>query len=144
MIIRLLQKLKKFVITYQNFIKYCVIGLSGVVIDLGVFYALTHVFNVFYQYANIASSSCGIANNFTLNAYFNFKVKDNLLSRFAKFYSVGLFGLVLSAGILYLLVDVLKYDVLLTKLLSIVAVTFVQYNLNQRFSFRKQTVDGQS
>ena len=63
---------------YIHFIKYAVIGVTGVSIDFLVFYLLTEYAGMYYQYANAISVTCGITNNFIWNAIYNFKVKDKI------------------------------------------------------------------
>ena len=70
-------------------VRYCVIGVSGATLDALLFYLLTHI-GIHYQIANLISVSCGIVNNFFLNAFFNFKTKNRLLFRFCSFCSGSL------------------------------------------------------
>lgn len=130
MILRLLRKHKKF-------IKYCIIGASGVLLDFFIFYLLNKKLSLHYQFANIISVSCGITNNFLLNVFFNFKTKNKLLIRFIIFYAVGVIGILISALLLYIFVDRLFFDVITTKIIILGIVTVVQYTLNKTFSFRR-------
>lgn len=121
---------------YDLFIKYCIIGATGVLIDVSIFYILNKIIGVFYQYANIISVSCGITNNFFLNAYFNFKITDKLLIRFIKFYSIGIFGLLLSALLLFIFIEKLNFEVLQTKVIVVFIVAIIQFLLNKNISFK--------
>ncbi len=120
---------------YKNFIKYCVIGFSGAFLDFCLFALLTH-FLIYYQYANAISVTFGITNNFFLNAYFNFKVKDRLFKRFISFYAVGMFGLLISAAMLFVLVETLHTNKIIAKILTIFVITIVQFSLNKIITFR--------
>src|SRR5688572_241577 len=94
----------------RNFIQYVIIGLSGVVLDFVSFIILHKVLGWDPIVANVVSTSLGITNNFTLNALYNFKKRDNLLARFLLFYSVGIAGLLLSTVILRVLHDSIGLD----------------------------------
>ncbi len=122
---------------YREFFLYCLIGGSGVLLDCAVFTLLTCLCDVHYQLANVVSVSCGICNNFLLNAFFNFRRTDRLLMRFLSFYGVGLVGLGVSAGLLWWLVAVLAWNELLAKGLIIFVVTAIQFTLNKFVTFRK-------
>jgi len=122
---------------FENLIKYAIIGVSGICLDFAVFYLLYKKMGVYYQFANFISVSCGITNNFLLNAFFNFKRKDKLLTRFIKFYSVGIGGLLANSILLYIFIEMLKCDVMITKLIAGLAVAANQYVLNRAFSFRR-------
>lgn len=134
---RLLVDIKKLLLSQRRLIVYCMIGCSGVVIDYAIFAVLTKIMGVHYQIANALGVSLGICNNFVWNAYLNFKVYDRLLRRFFSFYCVGLVGLLISAGLLCLLVETLKRNVLISKLVIIIVVTVVQFLLNKFVTFRK-------
>ena len=90
-----------------------------------------------YQLANFLSVSFGIINNFLLNRQFNFKTKDKLIKRLASFYSVGMFGWALSAGCLWLFIEVMSLNALVAKLGTIFIATIVQFCLNKFITFRK-------
>lgn len=122
---------------HKNFVIYCIIGVSGVTLDFTVFYLLNLLPGMHYQFANFISVSCGITNNFILNAFFNFKTRDKLLLRFLQFYAVGVVGIIISSFLLNLFIEIIGLKILITKLLIIFIVTIVQYTLNRTFSFRR-------
>ena len=79
--------LDRLIKTYQKnkrFIVYCLIGFTGVSLDFFIFYLLNNQLGIYYQYANVISVSLGIANNFVLNAFFNFKMLDKFFSFWSK------------------------------------------------------------
>jgi putative flippase GtrA len=126
---------------YETFIKYSLIGVTGATLDFIIFAILVKYSHLYYQYANIISVSIGITNNYLLNAYYNFKLKDKMLLRFIKFYSVGIIGLLLSSALLYVLVNIMFINKMYAKLLTIIVTTLVQYFLNKQFTFRKSYCD---
>lgn len=122
---------------YREFFVYCIIGGTGVTLDCLVFAVLTYGVDLHYQLANAVSVSCGICNNFFLNAFFNFRRTDRFLLRFLSFYGVGLLGLGVSALLLWLFVGILAWHELLSKLIIIFVVTVLQFTLNKCVTFRK-------
>lgn len=127
-----------FVKRFNIFFKYCLIGVTGVFLDFAVFYLLNKKLGIYYQIANIISVSSGITNNFFLNAYFNFKITDHLFKRFLHFFAIGLFGLLLSALLLYIMIEKFHFEVLITKIIVIFIVAVVQFLLNLHISFKKK------
>ncbi len=123
----------------REFVVYCLIGGSGVALDCILFTTLVYGGEWHYQIANILSVSCGIFNNFFWNAFFNFKRTDHLWLRFLSFYSVGLIGLSISAGLLWLLIEFLAWNELLAKLTIIFIVTIVQFTLNKLITFHQRS-----
>lgn len=128
--------LQKYWPLLKEMILYGIIGLTSSGIDTLLFHLLTSKVGIYSLYANVFSVIVGICISFTLNLFFNFKTKDHIARRFVSFFLVGMFGLLLSEGILAL-GEYLSWNILLTKIGSVVIVAMVQYILNKFISFRK-------
>ena len=129
-----------FVIGYhrfRNFILYCLIGCSGCLIDFLLYVLFTKYLNVHYMLANILSVSFGIINNFFLNYYLNFKTRDNMTLRMLSFYGIGIVGFLCSNGLLFLLVQMIGFSHISSKLATILFVTLIQFCLNKSISFKE-------
>ncbi len=98
-----------------KFIKYGLIGLIGLILDMGLFYILHKLLGVNYVLSNIVSSSTAILHNFLLNSYFTFRVTDKKLQRFLSFYGIALIGLIFSTLLLALFIDILGIDSMVSK-----------------------------
>jgi len=119
----------------RQLLLYAGIGLSGATLDFLAFLLLTAL-GVLPVVATGLSVSLGIINNFILNAKFNFKVHDRLLSRFAKFYAVGLTGVVTSMLMVWVLTEFAGFGGVLAKLLTIPPVVLGQFLVNRAVTFR--------
>ena len=135
--------MKRFLPSKQ-FVVYSVIGALGVILDFVSFAILYHVFDWNYLVANVVSTSLGITNNFVLNAFYNFRVTDELLSRFVSFYGIGIAGMGVASLLLWLQVSMLGFPPLSAKSATIVVIVILQFNLNRRFSFGSSPALGQS
>ena len=125
------------VIKRKQFILYSLIGVSGATLDFVAFILMVKFFSIHYLIVNTVSTTLGICNNFMLNAHFNFGVKDRLFSRFLSFFAVGLLGMAVGSALLWLLVDKMAMAPVISKLLIIVVIVLLQYNLNKRVSFAR-------
>ena len=121
---------------YRSLILYGLIGLTGAFLDMFIFIVLTTKLDLFYQLSNLLSVTVGISNNFFWNARFNFKKWDSLLVRFLSFYMIGIIGLLISAGLLFIFVGLLHVPVVLSKVMTFIFVALCQFVLNKRISFR--------
>ncbi len=119
-----------------NLIKYGIIGIIGLGVEFFVFYVMLRIVGFHYLIANIFSVVIAITHNFLLNAFFNFKVVNNLFIRFLKYFSFGITGLIISSGILYILVDLLLLNELISKAIVLSFIVLVQYILNKKFTFK--------
>ncbi|MCK9368694.1 GtrA family protein [Candidatus Dojkabacteria bacterium] len=140
---------------HSDFVKYVLIGFTGIFWDFGSFFLLVNVFHVNELIANPVGMVLGIVNNFLLNAYFNFKKTDRLFIRFLSFLSIGIIGIFISDFVIFLIhrvifLDLLRHSLLsaqtdtffnveltITKGFAIVLIAFIQFFLNKRFSFKK-------
>ncbi|NOU79448.1 GtrA family protein [Paenibacillus sp. LMG 31459] len=121
----------------SKFVKYCLIGVTGVIVDFAVFFILTHYAGLHIQMANFISFSCGITNNYIFNVIFNFKIKDKLFSRYIRFYMVGLVSFAVTALLLFIFAGLLHYNEYLVKIIATLLVTIMAFSLNQVISFKK-------
>ncbi len=119
----------------RHLILYGLIGCCGASLDFFVYWLLTSQ-DIFYQYANFVSVTCGIMLNFFLNAKLNFKSETKLTKRFLCFYTVGMCGWLLSASLLYLGIECFHFSEIVTKLVSIIIVTASQFTMNRLVTFR--------
>ena len=123
----------------SKFIKYALVGVLGLVVDMGVFYLMNKKLGVNYVVSNITSSTLAVIHNFILNSYFTFKVTDKKLKRFVSFYLIALVGMGISTGLLAMFIDGLKMDSMISKFISVFVVAICQYFLNKKLTFRNNT-----
>jgi len=123
-------------ILYQ-FILYGFIGVFSASLDFACYALLIKFVEINYLILNFFSITIGITTSFILNYNFNFKVKGRVLTRFIKFYGVGLVGLFISTVFLIIGFDILHINILIVKIISIFVVVIVQFTLNKIYSFKK-------
>lgn len=121
---------------FRDLILYGIIGCCSSSLDFLIYTFLVSYININYLIANCISVLAGIVTSFTLNRKYNFKVKDKTFKRFAVFFTVGVCGMILSNIILYVCIDILVFDELISKLLSIIFVVLIQFILNKYVTFK--------
>lgn len=117
-------------------IKYVLIGVVGLVVDLGTYLILTY-FNLNLEIANIISSTYGIVNNFFWNSYTNFKVRDRMLLRFISYFLVGQITTVFTTVSLFIFATKLGFPHLIVKVVATFVATLIQFVINKVVTFRK-------
>ena len=127
---------KKIYHKFHHLILYGIIGSFSSGLDFVIYTFLVQIAGLQYLIANCISVLGGITTSFILNRNYNFKVKDNTKRRFTIFLTVGLCGLMLSNLILYVSIDELDMNKLVSKLLSIVLVVFFQFLINKYLTFK--------
>jgi len=121
---------------YRNLILYGIIGSCSSGLDFLLYTLFVNVFNWHYLFSNCVSVLAGITTSFTLNRTYNFKVKDHTIKRMLIFFTVGLCGMLMSNLILYVCIDCLEMNKIVSKLLSIGLVVIAQFVINKYITFR--------
>ena len=131
---KILEKLDK--VLFRQIALYGIIGGASALLDFLLFTLQLEVFGMNKYIANVISIHSGITMSFLLNRRFNFRKTDRTLFRATSFYLIGLFGLALSQGILWLGYT-LSIEVLLAKFISIFIVAAIQFTINKFVTFNK-------
>lgn len=141
----------------MQFLLYCLCGGIGVSTDY-LIYSSALTFGLWYQTANVLGYLSGTLISFFLNRKITFGVHDNLVRRLAIFFGVAVIGFLVSALLLWLMVDVMsvnaeiaklvtlpdyflqnsgtdKVDAKIAKLLTLPAVVIIQFSMNRRITF---------
>jgi len=123
----------------RQFMQYCICGGTGVSTDYMVYYLLVEVFQVWYQMANAIGYLSGTLISFVLNRAITFNIRDQTGKRLILFLTTAGIGFLFSAALLALMVDFLKLDARLAKILTLPVVVVIQYALNKRFTFQAKS-----
>lgn len=140
--------------SFRQLIKYGIVGVVGLVIDMGVYYLLVTRFSVHYPFteaisgkhlsigmldiivSNIISSTLAVINNFILNSYFTFKVTDNKFKRFLSFAGIAAVGMVVSSALLTVFIEYMGLNDLIAKGFAVIIVAMLQFIINKFFTFK--------
>lgn len=128
--------ISRFYKRFQHLILYGIIGCFSSGLDFLIYSLLVQVIGLQYIVSNCISVLGGISTSFLLNRNYNFKIKDKTTQRFSIFLIVGLCGLLFSNLILYICIDIMGTDKIVSKILSIVLVVFFQFLANKYITFK--------
>lgn len=144
----------------MQFLLYCLCGGIGVTTDY-IIYTSALTFGLWYQAANVLGYLSGTLISFFLNRKITFDVCDNLVRRLIIFIGVAVIGFLVSALMLWLMVDIWsvqakiakfialpnyfyqvfgtdKADAKIAKLLTLPVVVIIQFFLNRRITFSEK------
>ena len=118
--------------------KYYLVGASGIVVNLGILYALTEFGGLWYLLSSSIAIYVSITTNFFLNKIWTFK--DTMTSQstalmYIKFIGVSLVGMGIQLGFNYLFVERVSLYYLLAALISIGIASSVNFVLNRHWTF---------
>jgi len=124
-----------------RFAKFCLVGLSGVLVNMGLLWLLTEFAGLFYLLSAAISIETSIVSNFILNDFFTFPDRRSpgakpFFSRLLKFNLVTVAGLALNMGVLWLLTEVFGIYYLLSNLCGIAVATLWYYLVNTWWTWK--------
>jgi dolichol-phosphate mannosyltransferase len=126
-----------------RFIRFILVGFSGLAIDMGSLYLLYDVLGLGLTRSAIFASELGIINNFLWNDLWTFRdlskhqrQRRKILKRLAKFNIICLMGLILKILLLNALFNGLHLNAYLANFLAIVSVTIWNFWINLKLSWR--------
>lgn len=126
-----------------RFLRFGIVGFSGVFVDFGVFYLLRTLLGIGLTRSNILASEIAIINNFLWNDLWTFRDLSSAqqgtrkrLRRFLKFNLICLSGVIINTVIVNLLFNVFQLNEYLAKLVAIAIVTFWNFWFNSKLSWR--------
>ena len=129
----------------SRFIQFCLVGLTGVVLDMGLLFLLSDPSMLAWPLtrSKIIASELAIINNFLWNDLWTFgditrrqPSKKQQLKRFIKFNLICLAGLVLNVILLNLFFNVFGLNRYLANFCAIAIVTFWNFWVNLKLSWR--------
>ncbi|MDO8669176.1 MAG: GtrA family protein [Candidatus Buchananbacteria bacterium] len=130
----------KYPITKQ-FVKFCLVGSTNMVIDISVYWFLTRVFNIYYILAAFLSFVLAVTWSFFINRRWTFRHggKDTT-SQYVKFFAVNTVVMILNLSFLFILVDWLDLYDLAVKLLAAIVFSLVNFSFNKLWTFRARSL----
>ncbi len=121
----------------QQFIKFCVVGGSGVLVDFAVTYVCKEWIRLNKYIANSLAFTIAATSNYLLNRLWTFHSHNSIPTEYFKFIGISLIGLALNNAVIYLLTDKLRWNFYLSKLFAIGVVTVWNFFMNYFFTFTR-------
>jgi putative flippase GtrA len=123
-------------IIFYKFLKFGVVGASGMIIDFGLTYLFKEIVKIQKYVANAIGFTAAAITNYFLNRIWTFHSTDpGVTIQFLKFFFVSLAGLGINTLILYILVSKYKQNFYFSKLIAIAIVMFWNFTINFLFTF---------
>lgn len=127
----------------SRLIRFAIVGLSGVFVDLGGFYVLHTLLGWVLTPSAILSTEVAIINNFLWNDVWTFseissgqQLENQRLQRFLNFNLICLFGLIFNSLIVNWLFYKFEMNEYMAKLVAIVCVTLWIFLLNWKVNWQ--------
>ncbi len=121
---------------FIKFIKFGLVGCSGLVIDFSITWLCKEKFRLNKYLSNSIGFCFGVVNNYFLNKYFTFHNNDtNISSQFLSFLIISLIGFSLNNFFLYLLQKKTKINFYICKGIVTMIVFIWNFSANTLYTF---------
>ena len=119
-----------------QFIKFCVVGASGMAVDFGITFLGKEKLRLNKYVANSLGFISAASTNYVLNRLWTFHSRDPQVARqYMQFIGISAIGLLINNLIIYLLNDRARVGFYLSKLIAIGVVTLWNFFMNYFFTF---------
>ncbi len=121
---------------WRSFLKFNVVGLSGVAVNEGIFILLRSL-GIYYLYASAIAVETSIISNFFLNDVWTFRDRrsGSIVVRMVKFNALMIVGLAAQLAIVYGVTEYLGVDSTLSNLVGIGGAFILRYFLSIRYAW---------
>ena len=119
-----------------KFLRFCIVGVSGTVIDFGLTWLCKEVFKIPKFIANAIGFVVAATSNYILNRIWTWgSTNEQVGIEYVKFFTVSLIGLGLNTLILYIFNEKLKFNFYLSKVIATGVVMLWNFFANNFFTF---------
>jgi dolichol-phosphate mannosyltransferase len=124
-----------------RFVKFLLVGASGILVNEGLLWLLTEYAHLVYLLSSAIAIEVSIISNFVLNDYFTFRDRrrpsvSSMSGRLLKFNLVSLAGLLINLGVLWIFTSVLGVYYLVSNLVGIALAFLWNYFVNSLWTWK--------
>ena len=119
-----------------KFLKFCVVGFSGMVVDFGVTWLCKEKFRWNKYLSNSLGFVLAATSNYIWNRLWTFhSTNSEIPVEYGKFLIIAAIGLAINNLVIYILHEKCKLNFYLSKLFAIAVVTIWNFIMNYFFTF---------
>ena len=123
--------------TLGRLLRFGMVGFSGVLIDFSITWLCKEKLKLNKFTANAAGFTLAVTSNYILNRVWTFKnTSPDIFKQFTWFLLIGIIGLAINTGILYLFHEKRKFHFYLSKAAAIAFVFCWNFAANSLLTFR--------
>lgn len=119
-----------------KFIKFSLVGTSGLFIDYGITYVLKEKAHFQKYIANSLGFVSAVCTNYILNRIWTFQSQNPAVAvEYTKFFVISIIGLGINNLVLFIFHGIFKKNFYLSKLIAIGVTTFWNFTANYLYTF---------
>ncbi|MDD5066105.1 MAG: GtrA family protein [bacterium] len=125
---------------HPRMIRFGLVGLSGVLVNMGFLYLFTELFGLNYKISSVIAIEISILTNFLLNDRWTWsdRAKERFMVRMARYHvTAGLTAFIFNWGLLVLLTEFFHIYYFISNIIGIGFGMLSNYILNNLWTFRE-------
>jgi dolichol-phosphate mannosyltransferase len=131
----------------RHIVKFGIVGFSGVLVNMGLFYILNEYVHLRYEISSLIAIEASILSNFFLNSLWTWKERKTLIAkekylRFFKYHAVTGFSASINYLTLLTLTKFFSFNPYLSNLGGIFLAMGLNFSLNHLWTFKKDKKKG--
>jgi putative flippase GtrA len=120
-----------------KFLKFCIVGFSGMIVDFGTTWLLKEKIKVNKYIANSTGFILAASSNYLFNRFWTFHSGNPRIgSEYVSFILISMVGLAINNLIIFLFNEKMKINFYLSKLFAVGVVTIWNFFMNYMITFR--------
>jgi putative flippase GtrA len=129
--------------TILQFIRFCIVGGSGMVVDMGITFALTEIVGLDPRLSAVFGFALAVINNYIFNRLWTFKNVSSASHTFSfsSFFIISTIGMAISIGIMHLVMVYFLpqegFQYLIARFIGIVVATFWNFFGSKFIAFKQ-------
>jgi dolichol-phosphate mannosyltransferase len=125
----------------EKILRFAVVGVSGIMVNMAVLYLLTSVFGIFYLISSLVAIELSILNNFFWNDRWTFCADpehrlSNPWHRISVYHMISAGGLIVNVGILFVLTEYFGIYYLISNLIGILVAFAWNFSANRNITWK--------
>jgi putative flippase GtrA len=119
-----------------KFLKFCLVGFSGMIIDFGTTWLLKEKLSINKYLANSTGFILAATSNYLLNRIWTFHSTNNrVATEYLSFVLISVVGLGINNLVVYVLTEKVRLNFYLSKLFAVGVVTIWNFSMNYLLTF---------
>jgi putative flippase GtrA len=121
---------------FLKFIKFSLVGFSGVFVDFGTTFICKEVLKIQKYVANTCGFALASTTNYFMNRMWTFhSTNPNVMLEFTRFFFIALIGLLINLMIIWAMSGKFRVNFYVSKLVATLLVTLWNFLINAYYTF---------
>lgn len=111
----------------KQYLKYCIVGTIGGIIELGLFYLLNDIICINYLIANVITFVVTVTILYFLNKRCVYEAENGSGTSFSIFFGSRIIGLIIDSIVLTICLKIFRISSIISKFIASSSTTYINY-----------------